>query len=222
MPGVPLCAFDLDGTLIDSARDIHQHLNTALALVGHPTLTLAQALPLIGHGARNLVERAMPGASGPTRDRALEELQRAYGAHPVVHTVAHAGAAELLTALRGRGIRTSVVTNKPQPLADAVLLALGLMPLLDAVHGGQPGVALKPSPDLLARSMAQVRADRATTVMVGDSVVDLETAQAVGCAFVGVAFGMDAGAGLVGRGAPVHAALPSVLPAVLRHLGMPS
>ncbi len=206
-----LCAFDLDGTLVDSAADIVFHANVALDALGRAPWSEAQARPLIGRGARALLlDMLGPEVAAATVDHAVAEFAHSYAQQPVRHTVLFDSAVAVLTALRNAGMATAVVTNKLQGITTAVLRALDVETLLDVVVGAGAGLPHKPAPDMLAYAARQTGATPQTTTLVGDSVVDLQAAAAFGCGFVGVGHGVDGGVGLRGAGVVVCAGLGDV------------
>ncbi|MBI5493650.1 MAG: HAD family hydrolase [Deltaproteobacteria bacterium] len=215
MAGV--AAFDLDGTLVDTAADICLHVNGALSDAGRAPLPEETIRPFIGRGAANLVQRVTQGAGDDVAAQVLAGFRRRYLERPVVSSSVYPGAADALRRLGERGVRRVVVTNKPHEVSVRVLELLGLAPLLERIRGATEGVPHKPAPQMLAAAVAP--AGPSSTVMVGDSVVDLETALAFGARFVGVAHGMDRGAGLAGRGIALEQTLSGVAERVLGLLG---
>lgn len=213
-----LCAWDLDGTLVDTVRDICLHVNRTLRSLGIQEQPEADIRSHIGHGATELIR----GALGPHQQQhlsvAVERFRQSYDDEPVVHSELFPGALSCIERLAKEGIRSAVVTNKPRDISVKVLSKLGVLGHLVAVEGAAEGLPYKPDPTLLRRAMDAAGASVASTVMVGDSNIDVHTARAMGCAFVGVTYGMDAGAGLRREGVdPLHA-LPAVTDEVLRLL----
>jgi phosphoglycolate phosphatase len=131
--------FDLDGTLVDSSADLAAAVNHALALAGRPAIATAAVRPMIGRGARHMLEQALLATGGPLPDR-LEALHTAlldfYAAHIAVHTRPYPGVLAALDELAARGARLAVVTNKREGLARQLLDALDLTPRFDAIIGG--------------------------------------------------------------------------------------
>ena len=185
-------AFDLDGTLVDTAPDLIGALNELLADEGLPPTPLASARHLVGRGARVLIERGFAEA-GRTLDEA--QTQALFDRYIAVYLgrIAHesvpfAGVEPTLDALAADGAKLAVCTNKPTELSNALLEALNLKPRFAAVIGPSEGL-LKPDPRMLQLAVEQAggRIDRA--LMVGDSMVDHATARAAGTPVVGVSFG---------------------------------
>jgi phosphoglycolate phosphatase len=210
-----LVIFDLDGTLVDAFDDIRAALNHALAAHGLPLHDIQTVRGFVGNGLSALVRRAVPEAQ---HDRCpdIERLLRAhYAAHPADHARVYPGMADALAALRAAGLRTAVLSNKADALVQAIVDALGLRPLLDAVRGERPGVPLKPDPAAIHALLAELGGDRA--VLVGDGLPDVEAARRAGIGFVGVAWGLVPAASLALHGPVTHdaAELPGL---VLREL----
>lgn len=183
-----LIAFDLDGTLVDSRRDLADAANALVLELGGTPLAEEAVGRMVGEGARVLVERALAGAG--LRDRAAdprfirEALARflvLYDDRLLAHTAPYPGIVDAVTALRPRA-RTAVLTNKPTPSTERLLEGLGLRALFDDVVGGDGPYPRKPDPASLLHLMARHRVPAAGTVLVGDSRIDFETARAAGTA----------------------------------------
>ncbi|WP_422071504.1 phosphoglycolate phosphatase [Tranquillimonas rosea] len=176
--------FDLDGTLIDSAPDIHAAGNAVLADEGLPGVTLAQATAMIGAGTPTFVARladaAGVGNDTERRDRMYRNFMDRYlGAHEL--TRLYPGVAAALSALREAGHRLAICTNKPEAPARTVVEALGLSEHVDALIGGDSLSVKKPDPAPLHAAARAIGVQRA--IFVGDSEIDAETAQAAGVPF---------------------------------------
>lgn len=172
--------FDLDGTLVDSAPDMHAALNLVLAERGHPALTLEQVRSFVGHGVAVLVRRVM--ASVDAHADGFDDWQDAYmaryGDGICVSTRPYGGVVAALDALAAQGHRLGVCTNKPQGLTEALLDALGLAPRFGAVLGGDTPFGRKPEPRVLLEVVERIGGGPA--VMVGDSAADIGAARAAG------------------------------------------
>ena len=185
--------FDLDGTLVDSAGDITTSLNELLAarkLAPFPEETVRD---FVGDGSKALVQRAFQ-----TRGVMLgaDELQVAvatydeiYGTHLVDRTYVYAGAMDVMAALKSRGIRMAICTNKFQDKAERVAAHFGLDKYAEVVVGGIPGRPGKPSPIMLLETLEALEMPREDAVLVGDSTFDVQCARAAGVAVIGVTFG---------------------------------
>jgi phosphoglycolate phosphatase len=169
--------FDLDGTLIDSAPDIHVAANKVLAAEGLPQVSLAQATGFIGGGAPIFISRMMAalglGEDEDTHARLLARFLDQY--EEAVHlTRLYPGVEAALDALAAAGHRLAICTNKPETPARIVLRHMGLDHRFAAVLGGDSLPSRKPDPAPLMHILAQLGTGDA--LYVGDSEVDAETA----------------------------------------------
>src|SRR5262245_33774517 len=175
-----LAIFDLDGTLIDSAPDIADSLNQALAERGLPSYSTAAVTRMIGEGVDVLVERALGHAAHPEHSAVVAAFRESYGARPAAKTRPYAGLPELLHRARTAGIVLAIATNKPNEITKPILIALKLLPLFSVVIGAEPGLPRKPDPTVVRRILELTRVGPGGTLYVGDSLVDLATAQNAG------------------------------------------
>ncbi|MBV8593909.1 MAG: phosphoglycolate phosphatase [Caulobacteraceae bacterium] len=186
-------ALDLDGTLVDTAPDLVGTLNTLLAGEGLPALPMDAARPLIGGGARVLIRRGFAAAGEPLDETRLEALFERFIPHYLDHIADESrpfpGAPAALQTLRGAGARLAVCTNKRTDLSLALLRALLLDGLFDAVVGADAAPACKPDPAHLLTAIAQAGGQPDRAVMVGDSATDAGAARAAGVPLVLVSFG---------------------------------
>jgi phosphoglycolate phosphatase len=186
-------AFDLDGTLVDTAPDLIATLNLLLAEERLAPLPLLEARPFIGRGARWLIERGFVAAGAPLPEDRVSELFDRFIARYLAHVADESrpfpGAVEALDALKAAGARLAVCTNKRTDLSLALLDALDLTWRFDAVVGPDLAPAAKPDPRHLTTTVALAggRMDRA--VMVGDAATDAGAARAAGTPLILVDFG---------------------------------
>lgn len=173
--------FDLDGTLIDSAPDIHRCANLALEQAGHGPITLDQTRDFIGHGAPRFVEQMM-AAQGIAEgfDALLAAFLRVYEDAPVL-TCPYPGVLDALAAFRAEGWRIGLCTNKPIGPAQVVMDHLGLSGFFDVMLGGDSLPQRKPDPAPLLHVVTALEAQH--SLYAGDSEVDAETAQRAGLPF---------------------------------------
>jgi phosphoglycolate phosphatase len=184
---------DLDGTLIDSAPDLHTAANTVLIAAGRPTLDLPTIKRFIGDGVRKLVERAF-AATGPALDQAALDRTTArfttlYEAAASVLTRPYADVPETLARLGAAGMRLGVCTNKPMAAAGIVLHELGLANLIDGVSGGDSTAHRKPHPDHVLDALRRIGGTVAQAAMVGDNEHDIAAGKAAGLATIAVTYG---------------------------------
>jgi phosphoglycolate phosphatase len=179
--------FDLDGTLVDSRRDIAVACNATRTAHGLPPLAFEAIMAMVGDGARALVARAFDvPETEPLVDAALATFKASYLAHPCEHTALLPGVRELLAEAAADGVPCAVVTNKPRDVTLVVLERLAIAPQFRAVWGGGDG-ALKPAPDGLRRVLAELGvADARGAWMIGDGPQDVGAGKAAGCVTVGV------------------------------------
>jgi phosphoglycolate phosphatase len=176
-----LAVFDLDGTLIDSRRDIADATNALIVEYGGAPLSVDEVTAMVGEGAARLVRKALRAAGlHGVPPEALERFLELYTERLTVHTRPYAGIPEALATLRDGGWRLAVLTNKPQGATDAILEPLGLLPFFPLAVGGDTAVGRKPDPAGLQRIMKEMDAAPASTVMIGDSPIDHETASRAG------------------------------------------
>jgi phosphoglycolate phosphatase len=188
-------AFDLDGTLVDSAPDIGHALNQALRESGFGSFDLEQVRAWIGDGPDVLIERALKalgqGDDAQRRRTLRQAFDRATLAAPLTHGAVFEGIHALLQALRPAWPMV-VVTNKPSALARAVLDAGGLLPHFAAVYGADVAALRKPAPGMLNKAAKELGLAAHQLLMVGDSAADMGAAAAAGspAAWAGWGYGV--------------------------------
>ncbi|MCC4297134.1 phosphoglycolate phosphatase [Aurantimonas coralicida] len=180
--------FDLDGTLVDSAPDIHAALNETLASYGEPPFTLEAVTRMVGRGVPVLIERAWEGLGKSIdpaeRDRVVARFLGIYEPRATELTTLTAGASEATRALVDAGTPIGVVTNKPEAATREILSHFGLSELMQVVVGGDAGPAKKPEPGLLLLACERLGLAVDQVVFVGDSENDVAAAKAAGMAVV--------------------------------------
>ena len=140
--------FDMDGTLLDTLTDMEAAVNHILTQYGYSVRTLEEVRRFVGNGAGLLIHRALPQGVDPAREAEVLAAYRAYyQAHNCIRTRPYEGIPELLAALRRAGVRTAVVSNKPDETTRT--LAARFFPELDDALGQRDGVAAKPAPDMV-------------------------------------------------------------------------
>ena len=178
-----LVVFDLDGTLIDSRRDLADSANIVLRSYGASPLSENQIAGMVGCGAATLVKRVITaaGVDAPL-DEALARFLSAYDGRLTHHTRTYDGIPALLEELQASRMKMAVLTNKPLEQSVRILDAFGLSKHFQWVIGGDGPWPRKPAPDGMQFLMQQAEASNGETVLVGDSAVDLQTARNAGVA----------------------------------------
>ena len=205
--------FDLDGTLLDTLGDLAASVNYALKACGMPQHSIDDVRRFVGNGVRLLMERAVPdGAANPRFEEAFTTFRKHYLEHSLDTTRPYDGIMEMLQALRSRGFRTAVVSNKfyaaTQELcqhffADSIEVAIG-------EHEAE-GIRKKPAPDTVNEALRQLGVSREHAVYVGDSDVDIATAAASGMPCISVLWGFRDREFLLAHGATQFISHPSEL-----------
>jgi phosphoglycolate phosphatase len=197
LSAVRALAFDLDGTLVDTAPDIAAALNRALADAGLPPVAAALSRTWIGDGPDALIARTLEHLREPGSPALSQSLRRGFDAAtldaPLLHGRVFDGIAALLSDCAATHA-LAVVTNKPTALARRVLDAAGLLGFFGAaaVHGADAPAQRKPAPVLLHAAAVGLGVAPAALRMVGDSAHDVHAAHAAGCAAAWVAWGYGA------------------------------
>jgi len=184
--------FDLDGTLIDSERDLVDATNATLRYVGRAELPPATVSGYIGHGAPKLVASALgPDTDAELKATALQWFLSYYEEHKLVHTRAYPSVLEALEALAR--MPKAVLTNKPRRMSAEILEALGIAQYFHVIYGGDSLPAKKPDPAGVHKILEQFHVPPANALFIGDSEVDVQTARNAGtsCAIVNYGFGKN-------------------------------
>ncbi|MBQ7515617.1 MAG: HAD family hydrolase [Schwartzia sp.] len=195
--------FDLDGTLVDSLADLAASGNELLSSLGQTTHPADAYRYFVGNGSRKLVERLLPDAGPEETERALATYKEIYARRLLEHTRPYDGIPELLAALRARGVKLAVCTNKHQTAAEAVLGKLFAAGTFDAFTGDRPSVPPKPDPANALYVMERLGIRPEETAYLGDTAVDMETAVRSGALPVGVLWGFRPREELTASGARV-------------------
>lgn len=178
--------FDLDGTLIHSAPDLHAAANVALIAEGRPTLDLETITSFIGDGVEKLIERCLAatgGVSDLNRSSALSKFLSAYSADMTTLTRIYPGADDCLQRLRDADVPLAICTNKPGKPAKAICNALDLARYFDLISGAEAGIPKKPDPAPLLDVVARLDISPSEVLYVGDTLVDYQTSQNADIAF---------------------------------------
>jgi phosphoglycolate phosphatase len=176
---------DLDGTLIDSTKDLAESVRHIQKHYAVPLSTDQEVASFIGDGIGMLVSRALPMFGTEKHNEAVELLKEFYRRHCMEHTTVYPGVLDTLK--RFTGIKIAIVTNKPERVSRRILTGLGFDPYISAVIGGDTLPEKKPDPSPLWHALTQLdHCPRGSALMVGDSHVDVEAGRAAGVRTVGI------------------------------------
>ena len=187
----PCIAFDLDGTLVDTAPDLAGAMNAVLAHFGRPHVDPAQVRDMVGHGARRTIEKGLAltgGGDEAMLDEGVPIFLDHYRAHICDASRPWEGTDEVLDALHGDAV-LAICTNKPVALAEKLIGALGWSRRFAAILGADSLDVKKPDPRHLTETVARAGGDAGRSVYVGDSSADSGAARAAGIPFILCRFG---------------------------------
>ncbi len=181
--------FDMDGTILDTVNDLADAMNHALEAVGCPKRPVSDARRFLGNGYERLMRLVLPeGTEEAVVQKSLAAFREYYLVHCKDTTKPFPGIRELLAALKSRGVKTAVVSNKIDG-ACRELASKHFPGLLDAAVGERPGVRKKPAPDTVETVLSELGVPEERAVYVGDTEVDVETAQNAGIPSIIVTWG---------------------------------
>jgi len=186
-----LLVFDLDGTLVDSVPDLTNALNEVLRERGYAPLARADVAPMVGDGVPALVARGFAARGAPASEAAdaLPRYIKLYEANATALTRPYPGVRDTLLALRRRGYRTAVCTNKLQQATMAVLNGLDLAALFDGIAGGDRYPVKKPDAGHLLGLIGELGGSAGRAAMIGDSENDAAVAHAAAVPLVLMRYG---------------------------------
>lgn len=205
--------FDLDGTLLDTLADLAASVNYALRQCGMPEHSVEDVRRFVGNGVRLLMERAVPqGTGNPQFDAAFATFRQHYMAHSLDTTRPYDGIPEMLAALRAKGCRTAVVSNKFM-LATQELMRHFFPDTIEVAIGEHEaeGIRKKPAPDTVIEALRQLGVGKENAVYIGDSDVDIQTACNCGLPCISVLWGFRDRDFLIQHGAETFISAPSEL-----------
>jgi phosphoglycolate phosphatase len=182
-----LVIFDLDGTLIDSQKDIASAVNYVRSIYGMQNLSTGQVRQIIGDGARLLVENALPGLKGAEIDIATIKFREYYNAHLLATTRLFPGARECLEELKD--VKKALLTNKPEYSAKSILKGLKIEEYFESVIGGDTAPKRKPDPYHINELINKYDLRKSQCLMVGDGKNDIIAAKAAGIKCAAVEYG---------------------------------
>lgn len=187
-----LVIFDLDGTLLNTIGDLAASVDYVMRSRNLPEHSDAEYRQMVGGGIKRLVERALPAelaANEAYVEECVTQFRRYYVDNIDRHTVPYEGMPELLRALRRRGVKLAVASNKFQHGTDRLVVKFFGDIDFVAIEGNREGAPLKPDPAIVNNILKLADVDMSRAVMVGDSGIDIRTAAAANIDSVGVAWG---------------------------------
>ncbi len=204
-----IVVFDLDGTLVNSIYDLAEATNEGLKAAGLPTHPVEAYKTFVGNGREVLVKKAMhPCTDEKKRSIVAETFDSYYALHLNDHTEAYDGCRELLEKLRDSGIKTAVLSNKPDEFVGAILDKTYPGFSFTAAWGKKPELPRKPDGASLNKMLFDLGLERSDCLYIGDSDVDVFTAINAGVDMLGVEWGFRGRRELLSAGAPKVAATP--------------
>lgn len=181
--------FDLDGTLLSTLDDLAASCNYALRTNGMPERTLDEVRRFVGNGVKKLMERAIPdGLDNPLFEKTFDDFRQHYMRHNLDTTKPYPGVMEMLESLRQRGKKVAVVSNKFYAATQALCRHF-FGDLVTVAIGEREGIRKKPAPDTVIEALAQLNVGKDRAVYIGDSDVDIMTAQNCGMPCISVLWG---------------------------------
>ena len=203
--------FDLDGTLLDTLEDLYESVNRALLYFDLPKRTKSEVQAFVGNGVAALMERAVPeGRENPFFLPCLQYFKEDYARHGLDHTAPYPGIVSLLNKLNAQGVQCAVVSNK----FDAAVKALTkhfFCGLISCARGESANVRRKPAPDTVLAVLKEMQVSVEEAVYIGDSEVDIRTAENCGIPCISVLWGFREREFLKKCGASVFAQTPEAL-----------
>ena len=181
--------FDLDGTLLNTLEDLCDSTNFALASFSYPERTLAEVRSFVGNGIGKLIERAVPeGTESDVCAEVLGVFKAHYAENCNNKTRAYDGIVPLLACLKSENVKIAVVSNKIDSAVKA-LCERYFAEYIDVAMGETANIRRKPAPDAIFAAMELLGAEKESTVYIGDSEVDVESAKNAGIDLVAVSWG---------------------------------
>ena len=187
-----LCIFDLDGTLTDTLDSLTYSVNLTLEEMGYPALERSKCRAFVGNGSRVLIEKALKASGDTTLSRieeGMEVYDRVFDANCTYHVTPYDGIVELLQALKEKGMKLTVLSNKPHRQAVHVVEEVFGKEMFDWVQGQQEGIPRKPDPYAAIQIAEKFGVKPEECVYIGDSEVDVATGTAAGMETLGVTWG---------------------------------
>ncbi len=207
---ITACAFDLDGTLVDSIHDLARAANLARADLGLAELSSDRVASFVGDGAASLVARVLADSNSAEytgtaiQVEGMDRFNEHYRAGLSIATQFYPKVQETLHMLHERGMPLAIVTNKPERFTIPLLRELGVFEHFDVIVAGDSLPKKKPAPEPLQFAALQLKVELADMLMVGDSENDILAARAAGCPVIAVSYGYGSNIESLGADAVIH------------------
>jgi phosphoglycolate phosphatase len=210
--------FDLDGTLLDTLRDLADSVNNVLSRSGFPKREIEAYKYFVGSGMRNTVSQALPEnrRNPETVDKLYSQMEDEYAKNWEKHTHPYDGIPELLNSLFISNVRVAILTNKPQLSAEEMVSALLPQWHFEVILGAKPSIPLKPDPAGALQVANQMKLSPQEFVYLGDSGIDMETAVAAKMYAVGALWGFRSAEELISAGSRALIKQPADLLHIIR------
>ena len=206
-----IAIFDLDGTILNTIEDLTDSVNYALEKNGMPNRLLSEVQRFVGNGIRRLIEQAVvPAATKAQIEQVFADFKEYYGENCARKTRPYDGIGEVIQTLRDRGVITAVVSNKAD-FAVQTLCADYFPGMFDLAVGEKEGIRRKPAPDSVNAVLTQFHAKKEEAVYIGDSEVDIKTAENAEMDVISVTWGFRTEEYLKSEGGTVFAHRPEEL-----------
>jgi HAD superfamily hydrolase (TIGR01549 family) len=183
--------FDVDGTLVDSRKDIVKAMNYTLAQLGVPEKPAEEIVSYVGTGVRDLVTKSLGKANGHLTEKGIDIFSRYYIAHSADESILYPHVKEVLEYFKAK--RKFIVTNRYSQFADATLKGLGIRKYFEKIFGGDDENCLKPSACVLDKAIAMLKIDKDKAFIVGDMAIDINTGKNSGIKTCWVTYGLGKG-----------------------------
>ena len=196
-----VAVFDMDGTILNTLEDLSDSINYALKQNGLAEHSIEEVKKFVGNGLKKLVERAVPDSTPyQIQEKVFNTFNDYYKDHCSVKTKPYPGIPEILKNLKNRGIKIAVNSNKPD-YGVKFLCDKHFNNLFDIALGIKDGLKVKPAPDTLNEILKQLNCPKEKAVYIGDSDVDIQTAQNAGVDCISVSWGFKNKEFLINQGA---------------------
>jgi len=180
MKHLELYIFDLDGTLLDSGKDIALAANYAFEKLNLKTFSEEEIISKVGYGAKKLIEELISEYPQKIKDRTLEYFKEFYYSNPVIYSRLYEGAEETLKKLKELSKKVAVVTNKYEALSVEILKKLNVIDYIDLVVGADTTSEKKPHPLPIFYTLEKLKSDKDKSIIIGDSETDVLTGKNAG------------------------------------------